>query len=73
MKRLLNSSKYWLAVHGLGAMGFMWWLSNDVTLTIVAGSLFGGGIVATAGEDIMKRYASKEPSIVENADKVEVN
>ena len=72
MKRLLNSSKYWLAVSGFVAMIVMWIVTKDVQLTTYAMLLFGAGILGNTGEDIAKSFSKKEPPLVDNADNVEI-
>ena len=56
MKRLLRSSKYWLAISGTIAGLLAWkFTEGNVTVTSIIIGLFGGGIVGTAAEDMMRK------------------
>ena len=52
MKRLIKSSKFWLAVIGSIFSVAAFKLTNEISLSYWILGAFIGGIVGTAGEDI---------------------
>lgn len=60
MKRLIQSSKFWLAVLGAISTVITFRLCDgDSSLAMFVGGLFGAGIVGNATEDIMKNNQRK--------------
>lgn len=58
MKRLLNSSKFWLSVIGsvFGVLAFK--LTGSQTIAVMILSAFGLGIAGNAAEDVAERLKS---------------
>ena len=51
MKRLLKSSKFWIAMFGSVVGIVAWRYTQDVTITSLIIGLFGAGSVGTSMED----------------------
>jgi len=58
MKRLLNSSKFWLAVIGTIVALSTWYITNDITFAIYTSGLFGFGIIGNTAEDMISKKQS---------------
>lgn len=54
MKRLIQSSKFWLAVVGAGVALLTWKITDDTAFAMYVSGLFGVGIIGNAAEDMMK-------------------
>ena len=54
MKRLLNSSKFWLAIIGAIVALLTWTITESETFAMYVSGLFGVGILGNAGEDMVK-------------------
>ena len=55
MKRLVNSSKFWLAVVGAATALLTHWLTNDSAFAMYVSGLFGIGILGNTAEDLMEK------------------
>ncbi len=53
MKRLLQSSKFWLAVIGTGVAMLTWHITGDTAFAMYTSGLFGVGIIGNAAEDMI--------------------
>lgn len=61
MKRLLKSSKFWLAVIGAAVAILTWKITQDANFAMYVSGLFGLGILGNAGEDMISQYRTGNP------------
>lgn len=55
MKRLIQSSKFWLAVIGAIVALVTWKITESETFAMYVSGLFGMGIIGNAAEDMVKK------------------
>ena len=73
MKRLLKSSKFWLAVIGAVTAVLVWMLTNSEGFAMYVSGFFGVGILGNSAEDMMTKYSNKRPPLVDKVDEVNVS
>lgn len=61
MKRLFESSKFWLAVIGATVAVAVQYFFDDTTFSMYVSGLFGLGILGNAAEDMIVKSKKQEP------------